>query len=179
MVPPRRQTIGAAQEGAMYTVWMYGQQIGETRFEARCAGRKRAGVFHPTALGIAMLPGITDMFPALIEFRDMCERRGVDVHDDRPETGRDAFEAFQDTAEGRRVIAAARRIAEIDVRQENGDSIPWESLAISNLDELAALAARRTPSGPPQPRQRPNGDPIRFLISLTIATPDGDQSAGS
>jgi hypothetical protein len=174
----RRQTGGmhrkAEGDGVVYTVWMYGQKIGETRFEALCAGRRRAGVFHPTEFGIAMLPGITDMFPALVAFRDMCERAGVDVDDDRPETGRDAFEAFKGTPEGKRVVAAARRIAEIEVREETGESIQWESLAISNLEELVALAAQRTPSRP-EPPQRPNGDPVRFLISLTVATEGGDQ----
>jgi len=167
--------VGANLEGAMYTVWMYGQKIGETRFEAGAAGRKRAGVFHPTEFGIAMLPGITDMFPALVDFKDMCVREGVDIQDDRPETGRDAFEAFKDTPEGRRVITAARRIAEIEVREQNGDCVAWESLAISNLEELAALASRRASSGPADPMQQSNGDPVRYLISLTMATPDGDE----
>ena len=160
----------------MYTVWMYGQMIGETRFEALVAGRKRAGVFHPTEFGIALLPGITDMFPALVDFKDMCERQGLDVQDDRLETGRDAFETLKDTPEGRRVVAAARRIAEIEVREENGECIPWESLAISNLEELAALASRRAKSGPQQVLQPNDGDPVRYLISLTIAPQNGAEA---
>jgi hypothetical protein len=71
-----------------YSVWKHGEKIGETRFELSPAPRKRAGVFHPTAFGLTILPGIADMAPALFDFGEMCKAHGVDVDDARPETCR-------------------------------------------------------------------------------------------
>ena len=57
-----------------YTVWKNGKQIGATQFELSPGGRKRVGMFHPNEYGLTVLPGITAMFPALLEFEEMCRR---------------------------------------------------------------------------------------------------------
>jgi hypothetical protein len=65
-----------------YTVWMDGTKVGETAFELRYGTDRRGGVFHPTELGIALLPRITAMGPALLDVGRMCRERGIDT--DRP-----------------------------------------------------------------------------------------------
>jgi hypothetical protein len=150
-----------------YTVWKNGEKIGETRFELCPGPRKRAGVFHPTAYGLTVLPAITAMAPALLEFGAMCRERGVDVDDDRPETAESAFDAFANTAEGRRIQAAASHIAELELRDSSGRTLVWESIMISDMTALVELAARRKREAAAQLRKLP-GDPIRFMISTTL-----------
>jgi hypothetical protein len=151
-----------------YSVWKNGQKIGETRFELCPAPRKRAGVFHPTAFGLSVLPGITAMGPALRDFGEMCRKRGVDVDDNRPETAERAFDAFGETPEARRIQAAASCIADLELRDANGRTLGWESIMITDMNTLAELAEKRRRGAPDQLSMLP-GDPIRFMISTTLA----------
>ena len=112
-----------------YTVWMHGQQIGETKLEYRHTSQRHAGAFHPTAFGLTMLPGITAMGPALFAFGDMCRQAGIDTDDDRPANASAALDAFAGTPEGRRVLAAAKQIADVEVRDPDGRRVAWESRA--------------------------------------------------
>lgn len=153
----------------MYTVWMYGRKIGQARLDTSVGDRRLAGVFHPTEFGLTVLPGITDMFPALIDFRHMCRRLGVDVQDPDPEIGHRAFEQFKNTAEGRRVVAAAKLIAAIDVCDRRGDDVLWDSLAISDMEALRTLALRECPDRAASLPPVPDTADIRYLISLTLA----------
>ena len=50
-----------------YTVWLDGTLIGESNLELRHGTSRRAGIFHPTELGLSVLPGITAMGPALLD----------------------------------------------------------------------------------------------------------------
>src|SRR5262249_48907829 len=77
-----------------YTVWLHGQQIGETRFEFRPDRRRHAGTFHPTEFGLTVLPSITAMMPALFEFGDLCRRRGLDTDDQNPESASAALDGL-------------------------------------------------------------------------------------
>lgn len=155
-----------------YSVWKNGEKIGETRFELSPGPRKRAGVFHPTAFGLTVLPGITAMMPALFDFGAMCKARGVDVDDDRPEAAERAFNDFESTPEGKRVQAAAACIAELELRDPAGRTLQWESLMVSDMHAIAELAGRRNRGAADQLKTLP-GDPIRFMISTTLA----DQTA--
>lgn len=150
-----------------YSVWQDGDKIGESRLELNVGPRKRAGVFHPTAFGLSVLPGITAMMPALFEFGEMCKAQGIDVEDDRPEVAEDAFDRFAHTPEGKRVQAAAHCIAGLELRDAAGRTVFWESLMISDSLELAEFVARRK-SAADQLKALP-GDPIRFMISTTLA----------
>ena len=154
----------------LYTVWKNGEKIGETRFELSPGPRKRAGVFHPTAFGLTALPGITAMFPALLEFGAMCQERGVDVSDNRREVAEQAFETYSDSPEANRIRLAASHIAQLELRDPNGQTLEWESIMISDMTTLADLAARHRPSARNQLKTLP-GDPIRFMISTTLAAP--------
>ena len=151
-----------------YSVWKNGEKVGETRFELSPAPRKRAGVFHPTAFGLTVLPGITAMAPALFDFGEMCKAQGVDVEDDRPETAERAFERFANTPEGKRVQAAASCIADLELRDSAGRTVQWESIMISDMTAIVELAGRRRHGAADQLKMLP-GDPIRFMISTTLA----------
>lgn len=153
----------------MYTVWMYGRKIGQARLDTSVRGGRLAGVFHPTEFGLTVLPGITDMFPALVDFKNMCRQLGVDVQDADPEIGKRAFEQFKDTAEGRRVVAAAKLIAAIEVCDRRGDDVAWASLAISDMEALRTLALRERPDRAASLPPASDTADIRYLISLTLA----------
>src|SRR5689334_19263682 len=109
---------------------MHGQQIGETKLEYRHTGTRFAGAFHPTEFGLTLLPGITAMGPALFAFGEMCRREGIDTDDASADTASGALNAFAHTPEGRRVLDAARQIAQVEVRDPNGKRVLWESLNI-------------------------------------------------
>jgi hypothetical protein len=155
-----------------YSVWKHGEKIGETRFELSPAPRKRAGVFHPTTFGLTVLPGITAMAPALFDFGAMCKARGVDVEDDRPETAERVFDAFAHTPEAKRLQAAANCVADLELRDPVGRRIEWESIMISDMTAVVEMVGRRRQGAADQLKMLP-GDPIRFMISTTLA----DQSA--
>lgn len=152
-----------------YTVWMHDQQIGETEFEYRHTSERRAGAFHPTEFGLTMLPGITAIGPALFAFGDMCRRAGIDPGDDRRESASAALDAFAGTPEGRRVIDAARQIAKVEVRDPDGRRVPWESLAITDLEWMVAVARERKLPELAQVDALPTHDPIKFMITVTWA----------
>ena len=151
-----------------YSVWKNGEKIGDTRFELSPAPRKRAGVFHPTSFGLTVLPGITAMAPALFDFGEMCKAQGVDVEDDRRETADRVFNRFANTPEGRRVQAAANCIADLELRDAAGRTMQWESIMISDMTDVVELAGRLRRGAVDQLEKLP-GDPIRFMISTTLA----------
>jgi hypothetical protein len=147
---------------------MRGEQIGETAFEYEHTGLRRAGVFYPTDFGLKVLPSITAMTPALFDFGDLCRRAGFDVDDPSAENASAAMAAFEGTSEGRRIIAAAQQIAMLEVYDPSGRPVAWESLAITDLDWLAAYARERDPEALEQVDALPPHDPIKFMISLTM-----------
>jgi hypothetical protein len=151
-----------------YTVWLHGQQIGETKFEFRAGGMKHAGAFHPTAFGVTVLPSITAMGPALFDFGDMCRLHGIDTDDPSPENASNALDTFASTPEGKRVMAAAKQIASVQVRDPEGQLLAWDSLAITDLEWLVQTARERNPSVLRHVDDLPEHDPVRFMISLTL-----------
>jgi hypothetical protein len=151
-----------------YTVWIRDQQIGETRFELHPGPRRRAGSFHPTPFGLTILPGIVDMFPALLAFGQMCRDKGIDMDDESAETAAMAMDAFGGSPEGQRVLASARIISELHVRDGGGHLLLWESLAISDSSALARIANERNPAllaGLPSD----SPDMVKYLITITLA----------
>ena len=151
-----------------YTVWLHGQQIGETKFEFGPGGMKHAGAFHPTAFGVTVLPALTAMGPALFDFGDMCRLHGIDTDDPSLENAANALHTFGSSPEGKRVIAAAKQIASVQVRDPEGQFLAWDSLAITDLEWLVEAARERNPSVLRHVHDFPERDPIRFLISLTL-----------
>jgi hypothetical protein len=152
-----------------YTVWMQGQQIGETAFEYEHDKRRRAGSFQPTEFGLQVLPSITAMGPALFDFGDICKRAGMDTDTPSDDAAKAALDAFGDTPEGQRVIAAAKQISQLEVRDPAGRPIAWEALAITDLEWLVAFARERGDAVPNAILdKRPEHEPIKFMISLTL-----------
>lgn len=152
-----------------YTVWLHGQQIGETKFELPRGRRQHAGAFHPTEFGLTVLPSITAMGPALFDFGDMCRRHGLDTDDPSPENASHALDTFASSPEGRRVMAAAKQIARVEVRDPGGQVLAWDALAITDLEWLVRAARERNPLIVHDVDEELSvHDPVRFMISLTL-----------
>ena len=145
-----------------YTVWLDGTLIGESNLELRHGERRRAGIFHPTELGLSVLPGITAMGPALLDTGRACQERGIDTDDDSLLT-EDAAEQLFATDEGKRVLEAAKVISRLELRNPAGDLITWESILISDVDELAAAAGREPDD--PTDTSGETRDPVRYFMS--------------
>ena len=142
-----------------YTLLLHGVVIGETDFEHQGHGpRQQAGVFRPAPTGLNDLPRITGMFAASLAFMRVVERNKSALTG-RAET---AIELLENTPEGRKLIEHAKVIEQLELRDPDGKEIEIESIAVSNLQELAALAASKL--GNPK-----LGDvPAKYLISVTV-----------
>src|SRR5262245_31392620 len=151
-----------------YTVWLHGQQIGETEFEFRPDRRRQAGTFHPTEFGLTVLPSITEMMPALFDFGDLCRRHGLDTEDTNSDSASDALDRLAATPEAERLMAVAKRVSRVEVRDADGQLVVWDSLLISDLELLVQIARERTPSVEEELDEPLHHDPIKFMISLTL-----------
>lgn len=160
-----------------YTLWTDDRQIGETQFEFRTSGSRRAGLFFPTEFGLVVLPGITAMFPALLAFGEMCRQEGVDIEDDSRPAASAALETFGGTPQGRRLFAAAKRVAAVDVQEPGGRTVQWESLAINDLEMLARLAEKKEPGASAELAKLPGS--ASYIVSLTLAARSDRMLAGS
>jgi hypothetical protein len=147
-----------------FTLWKRGMLIGETDFGlAKLGGRRRAGVFHPTPSGMMMLPALTAMAPALFGLGDAMERLALsdEAIERDPEAALDAFES---SPEGQKVLAAAEQIAELELHDENGERVEFESILITDFEELvegvSKMAGAKGSNG---------GDPVRYLITVTLS----------
>ena len=148
-----------------YTVWMDGAKIGETGLELHHGSKKRAGIFHPTEFGLTVLPGITAMAPALLDTGRTCRERGIDTEDENLDLDSVIDEVFE-TPSGQRVLAAARQIARLEVRSPSGELMPWKSILITDMNELAAMADTKSPALTPIALSEL--PPIRYFISATF-----------
>jgi hypothetical protein len=142
-----------------YTLLLHGNVIGETDFEHQGHGpRQQAGVFRPAPSGLNDLPKITGMFAASLAFMRVVERNKPAL-EEREES---AIALLENTPEGRRLVEHAKVIEQLELRDPDGNPIEIESIAVSNLQELAALAASKL--GNPK-----LGDvPPKYLISVTV-----------
>lgn len=156
-----------------YTVWLHGQQIGQTNFELHPGRRQHAGAFHPTEFGLQVLPSITAMAPALLDFGALCRSEGFDTDSPDPALGAEALDTFAETTEARRVMDAAKHIAALEVRDPSGQLVKWQTLLITDVKWLVSMAREQLPANEDIP-MLVRSDPIRYLISLTekiIAAP--------
>ena len=150
-----------------YTVWLDGTRIGETSLELSHGEGRRAGVFHPTASGLAALPGITAMGPALLDAGRMWSGSGLDADDVDVDVDRVADTIFE-TPEGHRILEAAKVIARLELHGSRGELVPWESVLISDMNELAAIAARVPSARRVGTAPAPIADPVRYFISVRL-----------
>jgi hypothetical protein len=141
-----------------YTLTLNGVVIGETDFEHTGRGpRQQAGIFRPTPLGLDVLPQVTGMFAASLAFTRVVEQRKSEI-----ETADGIVALMENTPEGRKLIEHARVIDQLELRDPHGQLLAVESIAVSNLQELAELAASKL--GKAVARNAPP----RYLISATI-----------
>ncbi len=150
-----------------YTVWMDGVSIGHSALEVRQGANRRAGIFHPTEFGLSVLPGITDMGPALLDVGRMCRDGGMDLEDFRLDAERASQEVFG-TPEGNRVLEAAKQIARLELRAPSGDFVPWESILITDLNALGAAASGRSPGE--DATSQGDAPQARYFISAKFGT---------
>jgi hypothetical protein len=149
-----------------FTLWLRGVMVGETDFELSREGNRRAGVFRPTPSGILALPTLTAMGPALLELGAAAKSKRLGkagAADDELEV-----EDFEASPEGRRVMALAKQIADLELRDPKGQTLPVQSIAVNDLEILAKLAGAEKAPARNTPRTR-GGDPIRYLVSATLA----------
>ena len=92
-----------------YTLWSRGICIGATDFALGDElGPHLAGVFQPTDSGIMFLPALTAMAPALLDLETLMRRENLTERDADDDPDR-VLEIFEQSPEGQRVIAVARR----------------------------------------------------------------------
>lgn len=163
-----------------YTLWSGEILVGTTDFAlGERHGLHLTGVFQPATSGMMLLPSLTAMAPALLDLKNMFEREHLSEDDAETDPDR-VIEIFEHSPEGQRVIASAKAIERLELRAPNGCVLELESILVSDLTELSKLATRvgkkrkkgkkhrrsdRERAGHPEQR-----DPIRFLISATLAT---------
>lgn len=141
-----------------YTLLLHGVVIGETDFEHKGQGpRQQAGVFRPSPSGMAVLPQITGMFAASLAFMRVVERN-------KPSDQDTALTLLEKTPEGRRLIEHAKVIEQLELHDPDGNRLEIESIAVSNLQELAALAASKLG------KDTLGEVPPKYLISVTVRT---------
>ena len=147
-----------------YTVWLDGMKIGSTTLEISLGDDRRAGVFHPTAPGLALLPRVTAMAPALLDARRACREQGIDTEDPDLDLDATTDDLFR-TPEGQRVLEAAKIMTRVELHGPRGELVPWESLLISDMQEIMKYAASAGGKAGEKPA---DGDALRYLISAKI-----------
>jgi hypothetical protein len=141
-----------------YTLSLNGVVVGETDFEHKGRGPgQQAGIFRPTPLGLDVLPRVTGMFAASLAFTRVVGQRKSEI-----ESAEGIVSLMENTPEGRQLIEHAKVIDQLELRDPDGHLLAVESIAVSNLQELAELAASKL--GKAVARNAPP----RYLISATI-----------
>ncbi len=174
-----------------FSVWLDGAKIGETAFEIAHGAGRRAGVFHPTVCGFERLPAITAMARTLLDVGRLCRRTGIDPDD--PDLDVEATtDSIFETPEGHRMMDAVKINVRLQLHDSRGRIVKWETLLISDMDDIRAAAAERRRASDDagedsvgcdqmeeeQPMVTPNrglideieedGDPIRYFISAKL-----------
>src|SRR5919198_3548759 len=122
-----------------FTLWSRDLLIGETDFElGDRGGTRHIGVFRPAPSGMMLLPSITAMAPALFEFGLAAKRAGFSAEPEGDEADA-CLELLEQCGPGQRMLASAKRIAELELRDPDGRQIHFESILVSDLEELRSL----------------------------------------
>lgn len=134
-----------------FTLCSHGQVLGETDFELRASGSKRAGAFRPTQAGATLLPTLTGIGPALLALGARYEREGL--------TTKDTDAAMAMFAESD-VMSFAKQLdaLRLELRDTRGKVIPTQSLAVHDVEKT--LGPEAIAKHPDQPR---------YIISATLA----------
>lgn len=158
-----------------YTLWSRGILVGVTDFTLGDSNsRHLAGVFQPAESGMMLLPALTAMAPALFDLKTMMKRERLSEADADADPDR-VLEIFEQSPEGRRLIASAKEIEQLELRAPNGRVLELESILVSDLTELSRFGIHppREKKGKKAKKRRKQRDPIRYLISATLAPRPG------
>ena len=149
-----------------YTLWSRGILIGATDFALGDAHSCHlSGVFQPAESGMMILPAITAMAPALLDLRALMRREQFTEEDIERDFDR-ARQLFEYSPEGKRVIASAKEIEQLELRSPSGEVLATEMVLVSDLLEMNRFAMRTTRRR--RRRSKRRADPIRYLISVTL-----------
>lgn len=158
-----------------YTLWARGILLGATDFAlGEEHSRHLAGVFQPAASGMMLLPVLTAMGPALLDLKTLFKREHLSEDDVESDPDR-VLEIFERSPEGQRVIASAKAIDQLELRAPNGRVLEIESILVSDLTEWSRFGIRpherkkRKKGKKTKKHCEHQGDPIRYLISATLA----------
>lgn len=160
-----------SEEAMPYTLWSRGILIGATDFAlGDTDGRHLAGVFQPAESGMMLLPVLTAMAPALFDLKAMMKRERITEEDADADPDR-VLEIFEGSPEGRRLMASAKEMQQLELRAPSGGVLELESLLLSDLTELSRFGIRppRARKGKKKKKHRKQRDPVRYLISATLA----------
>ena len=150
-----------------YSVWIDGTKLGDTSFEIAHGEGRRAGVFHPSAPGLPLLPGVTAMARALLEAGRMCWEKGIDTEDPNLDIESTTEQIFA-MPEGRRIQEAAKVAVRLELQDSRGKLVEWESLLISDLNDIRALGRSGRGSAEEESDCRMGEDPIRYFITAKL-----------
>src|SRR3982750_882849 len=158
-----------------YTLWARGILIGATDFAlGEDHSRHLAGIFQPATSGMMLLPALTAMGPALLDLKSLFKREQLCEEDAECDPDR-VIDIFEQSPEGQRVIAGAKAIEQLELRAPNGRVLEIESLLVSDLTEWSRFGIRapdrrkRKKRKKAKKRSEHRGDPVRYLISATLA----------
>jgi hypothetical protein len=143
-----------------YTLSFEGQLVGHTDFEhAGPNPKQHFGVFRPTPFGLSVIPKLTGLLSATVALQRALDARGFEENSDPDEL----LAALMDLPEGQEVADIGRVISLLELRDAAGTRVSVASLAVSDLQELAALANAEPP------KIRDGGS--RYFISATFGRP--------
>jgi hypothetical protein len=158
------------EETMPYTLWSRGILVGVTDFAlGDTHGRHLAGVFQPAETGMMLLPALTAMAPALFDLHARMKQEHLSEEEAQSNPDR-VLEVFEHSPEGKRVIASATEVEQLQLRTPSGRVLEIESILVSDLLEMKRFGFRTTPIKRRKRGRRQRGDPIRYLISATLAT---------
>jgi len=157
-----------------YTLWSRGILVGVTDFAlGDTHGRHLAGVFQPAETGMILLPALTAMAPALFDLNARMKHEHLSEADVERDPDR-VLEVFERSPEGQRVIASAKEVEQLELRAPSGRVLEIESILVSDLTEMQRFGFRSTPISKRRKGRGQLSDPIRYLISATLAARGGD-----
>jgi hypothetical protein len=157
------------EETMPYTLWSRGILVGVTDFAlGDTHSRHLAGVFQPADTGMMLLPALTAMAPALFELHARMKREHLSDEDAETNPER-VLEVFEQSPEGQRVIASAKEVEQLELRAPSGLVLEIESILVSDLEEMSRFGFGTTPNKRGRRRSARREDPIRYLISATLA----------
>lgn len=156
-----------------YTLWSRGILIGATDFAlGERDGRHLAGIFQPAESGMMLLPGLTAMAPALFDLEARMKAEHLTEKDAEEDPDR-VLDVFENSFEGKRVIASCQEVEKLELHAPNGELLVFESILVSDLLEMKRFGFRATPiTGRRRAHDGPV-DPVRYFITATLAPPEG------